>query len=240
MSTTTNEEEEGKNYSSAIAVNSQFPEKKNVFMVAVPKYHENLFKHINDHHEWLADTEIFDVKARTSGKITHWRRKIISKEDKNKLNDLINKLKLEKSELFIDPEYFPKPHHVSTKSFINEFIKSKGIANHYTFTTYYRVTVFPEGVDPKVYPLIGINPETKESIIDSDDKRQEYLIIPLLVRLKRGKTLNQNKAIEYTSKNEDGTWNYEIKNISQVCFKRDDMVLLADEGVNEETQESTE
>ena len=212
-----------------------FPENRSVYIVAVPKYHENLFKHVKEYHDWLAGSVIDANISKDTNKnsLDHWRKKINSKGDMDKLEQLITDLKAEKSELFIDASYYAKPTHVSIKSYINEFIKSKGIANHYTFSTYYRVSVFPMDADFRTYPPVIAIDEKSGEPIRAPDERQEYLIVPLLIRLKRDKTIDQNKSIHYKGKNEDtGLWDYEVKNINAWYFKKD--AVVEDEEYDEE------
>lgn len=155
--------------------------KKPVYIIAVPKYHEKLYKHLENAHEWLSETTGINHK-KYSGK------KINNKEDFEKLEKLILDLRTEKSELFMDEDFHPKPVHQSIVHYIEDFLKTKGVSNHYTFTHYYRVTVFPFGTrDYDEYVSTVSNKE--------EDARQEYLIVPLLIRLKQGKTFEQSKMV---------------------------------------------
>ena len=211
-----------------------FPEKRRVYIIAVPKYHENLFKHIENNHKWFSSSIVDPGRMGKPDKnvVQHWTKKINTEEEFDKLQSIINDLREEKSELFIDQNYYAKPRGVSIKSYIMEFIKSKSIANHYTFSNYYRITVFPFGADINTYPpQIGTDKETGRPIY-APDERQEYLIIPLLIRLKQGKTYEQNKSISYIQKS-DGTWDYEVNNINHHHFKRDP----EPEGLDERTRQ---
>lgn len=154
--------------------------KKPVFIVAVPKYHERLYKHLEEADEWLSDTTGINHK-KYSGK------KINNKEDFDKLEKLILDLRTEKSELFIDEDFHPKPVQQSIVHYIEDFLKTKGVNNQYTFTHYYRVTVFPFGT--RDYD------EYVSTVPKEEDSRQEYLIVPLLIRLKQGKTFEQSKMV---------------------------------------------
>lgn len=201
----------------------EFTENKRVYMVAVPKYHENLYKHLKNSHDWLAD-HFVDASMNNDDAhrnvMDHWNKRINDEKEFNKLEKLIQILREEKSELFIDQSYYEKPRGTSLKSYISEFIKSKGIANHYTFSSFYRVTVFPYGANMNYYPQISEN-EDGEPIYAPKDERQEYIIIPLLIRLKRGKTYSQNKSLGYVKNKEDGSWDYTVNEIPRDCFKRD-------------------
>lgn len=163
-----------------VLVRHDLSNRKPVFIIGVPKYHERLYKHIENAHEWLSDTNGINNK-KYSGK------KINNKEDFDKLQNLIMALRTEKSELFLDEDYHPKPSGQTIASYIQDFLKTKGIHTQYTFTHYYRVTVFPFGTkDFDEY----VRTVTKE-----EDARGEYLIVPLLIRLKRGKTFEQSKMV---------------------------------------------
>lgn len=156
---------------------------KPVYIIAVPKYHENLYKHIEKAHKWLAETETHHQKSREY----NWNaKKITTKEDFDKLNKLILDLRTEKSELFIDTEYHPKQYNQTLMSYIDDFLRSKSINTHYVFNHFYRVTVYPFGENVDSY----LRTVSKDS-----DSRQEYIIVPLLIRLKRGKTFSQSKRI---------------------------------------------
>lgn len=157
---------------------------KPVYMIAVPKYHENLFKYIEKAHEWLAESEVHSTRMKwTEGFYT---KKITKKEDYDRLEKLIFDLRTEKSELFIDKEFHPKPRDQSMVSYVEDFIKSKTINTHYTFKNFYRITVYPFGENVDSY----LRTVSKES-----DTRKEYIIIPLYIRMKRGKTFSQSKRV---------------------------------------------
>lgn len=196
-----------------------FPENRRVYIIAVPKYHENLFKHVQKNHDWLSKSIVDPGRMGNPDKnvIQHWTKKINSKEEFDKLERMIADLREEKSEIFIDQSYYAKPRGVSIKSYIIEFIKSKSIANHYTFSNYYRITVFPYGADVDNYPPKNGPKDDKGNLID---ERQEYLIVPLLIRLKHGKTYEQSKTLSYTQ-NSDGSWDYKINDVNRSHFKRD-------------------
>lgn len=199
----------------------EFTENKRVHMIAVPKYHENLYRHIKNSHGWLSDHFVSSKMASDTHKnvMDHWNKRINDEEEFKKLEQLIQTLRQEKSELFIDEGYYEKPQGTSLKSYISEFIKSKGIANHYTFSDFYRVTVFPHGANTNYYPQISETADG-EPIYAPKDNREEYIIIPLLIRLKRGKTYGQNKSLGYIKK-DDGTWDYTVDDIPREYFKRD-------------------
>lgn len=143
-----------------------------VYIIAVPKYHENLYKHIENEHKWLAES------LSNTNIYTHFNKRINTEEDRQRFENLITTLRTEKSEIFIDPEYHSRPHGQSTISYIQDFLKTKGVSNYYTFTRYYHITDYGGGSDDE-----GIN------------NKKEYIIVPLLIRLKRGKTYDQSKRV---------------------------------------------
>jgi hypothetical protein len=155
-------------------------DKKPVCIIAVPVCHERLYSHIEKEHKWLSETSVNNTKR-------SWGKKINTDEEKARLEQLIMNLRTEKSEIFIDREYHPKPHNQSMVDYMNDFLRTKGVNTHYTFTSYYHVTVFPSNVKDINSYLRTVTPES--------DTREEYLIIPLLIRLKRGKTFEQSKMV---------------------------------------------
>ena len=165
---------------SKFLVKHDLSNRKPVFIIAVPKYHERLYKHLEQADEWLSDTKGINNK-KYSGK------KINNKEDFDKLQNLIMALRTEKSELFMDEDYHPKPSGQTIAQYIEDFLKTKGVNTHYTFTQYYRVTVFPFGTQNF--------DEYVNTVSKEEDARGEYLIVPLLIKLKRGKTFEQSKMV---------------------------------------------
>jgi hypothetical protein len=170
--------------------NHNLPNKTPVFIVAVPRCHENLFQIIKDNHQWLAESESFKMNQKDQ-EITYNKR-INNEQDLAKLNKIIQDLRTEKSELFIDESYHPKPSDMKIEDYIHEFLKNKSVGTHYTFTSFYRVTVLPDGAASLTAPN------------QLWEQRQEYLIVPLYIILKRGKTYEQMKTLSY---NEDGSYN---------------------------------
>lgn len=175
------------------------PNKRNC-IIAVPKYHENLFDKLKTRHDWLAETQ---GDPRSGGK--HWNKRVKTPEDLAILNQLISDLRTEKSELFIDNTFHRKPKQLPIREYINEFLRVKGVFNYYTFITWYRVTVYPES---------GIDPEECAAL-----ERKEYLIIPLYIRLKKNKVYDQFKSIHYL--NPSGT-EYDVRKVNPLHFLRDD------------------
>ena len=158
--------------------------KKPVYIIAVPKYHERLYKHIENAHEWLVQT----VKH---GSTKHrYGKKINTDEDRKRLEKLIQDLRTEKSEIFIDKEYHPKPANQSMTAYIDDFLRSKGVNTQYAFVNFYRITVFPSNIKD-IDEYLSSTDFSK----DQDDVREEYLIVPLLIRLKRGKSHSQSKMV---------------------------------------------
>lgn len=175
-------------------------ENKRNCIVGIPRYHENLFEIIKNNHDWLAETEPYNPKNKVS---RSYRRKIMTPQDLDKINKIIQDLRDVKSELFIDPEFHRKPRYVSIPNYISEFLRIKGIFNYYTFTSWYRITIFPESGDEEC----------------KDGGRREILLIPLYIRLKKNKTYEQLKSIHYI--NDSGT-EYEVKPVNAKHFLRDD------------------
>ena len=169
--------------------NHNLPNKTPVFIVAVPRCHENLFQIIKDNHEWLAESESFKMNQKDQ-EITYNKR-INNEQDLAKLEQIIRDLRTEKSELFIDESYHPKPSDMKIEDYIHEFLKNKSVGTHYTFTSFYRVTVLPDGAASLTAPN------------QLWEQRQEYLIVPLYIILKRGKTYEQMKTLSY---NPDGSY----------------------------------
>ena len=157
------------------------------YMIAVPRCHENLFNHIRKNHEWLSSGGASEEKGRE----TIFQKKITTQEDLDRLENLIQDLRLEKSEIFIDDSYHAKPIPMRIQDYVADYLKNKSVHTYYTFKSFYRITVFPVGTDIRNGP----NPLW--------DQRKEYLIIPLYIILKRGKTYDQMKTLSY---NDDGTF----------------------------------
>jgi len=63
-------------------------------------------------------------------------------------------------------------------------------------------------------------------------QRQEYLIIPLFIILKRGKTYDQMKVLSY---NEDGTYN--VNNVNPKHFWRVNPSLTDEEEIEKKNKE---
>lgn len=158
---------------------SKFPINKPVFILAAPVYHQNLYKHIEKMHDWLAETRI-------NSESRHYHKKINNEKEFNKLESLIKDLRLENSELFIDPEFHPKRLHQSLVEYLNDFLRYKAVNTQYTFTNFYRITVYPYNIhDFSSYPVS----------LDHDDERREYIIIPLLINIKKGKSHSQHRIV---------------------------------------------
>lgn len=172
------------------------PENTPTYMIAVPRCHENLFNHIRQNEEWLSEGGM-SVDYNKQQEIVY-QKKITTQKEKDKLDNLIRDLRLEKSELFIDDSYHPKPSNMKMQDYVSEFLRNKSVHTYYTFKSFYRVTVFPPGTDI----TNGRTPEW--------DQRQEYLIIPLYIILKRGKTYDQMKTLSYD--NDKGTFKVEKVN----------------------------
>lgn len=184
-------------------------ENKRNCVLGIPRYHENLFQIIRDNHEWLAETEPHNVKNKT---VKSFRRKIKTPEDLSRINKIVEDLRTVKSELFIDPTFHKKPRYVSIPNYISEFLRIKGIFNYYTFTNWYRITIFPESGDPECV---------------ADGEKREMLLIPLYIRLKKNKTYEQLKSIHYSSTG------YEVKPVNANHFLRDDSGKV--QGIDEDS-----
>lgn len=188
-----------------ITIPLNLPTDKNTFIIAIPRCRENLFQIIRDNHEWLSES----VSQKTSNQ-TVFLKKINTQEEYDRLQNLIKQLRAVGSELFIDPEFHPKPPDQKTSDYILEFIKNKNVGTQYTSKSFYRITVFPFGFDYTQHiPSPDEDPERRKKLIEILDLRQEYLIVPLFIILKKGKTYEQMRVLSY---NPDGTFNVEKVN----------------------------
>jgi hypothetical protein len=200
--------------------NHNLPNKTPVFMIAVPRCHENLFQIIKDNHQWLAESESFKMNQKDQ-EITYNKR-INNEQDLAKLNKIIQDLRTEKSELFIDESYHPKPTVMKTEDYIHEFLKNKSVGTHYTFTSFYRVTVLSENASLTAPNHLW-------------EQRQEYLIVPLYIILKRGKTYEQMKTLSY---NPDGSYNVNRVNPYHFYKMDDNSVSTRGEVIEEEERKN--
>jgi len=189
MSNTTVEENTNKNIDYSLY---NLPLKTPTYIVAVPRCHENLYQIIKNNHQWLAESESFKMYQKDQ-EVTYTKRIHNKGPDFDRLQKIIQSLRQEKSELFIDDAYHAKPLDMKMEDYIHEFLKNKSVGTHYTFTTFYRVTVLPA----EVASLTAAPNQLWEL-------RQEYLIVPLYIILKRGKTYEQMKTLSY---NPDGSFN---------------------------------
>lgn len=183
------------------------------YIIAVPKYHENLYKYVQKNFEWLQQS-----KNNTKKYGTHYRRKVKTPEDLAILQGMINDLRTEKSELFLDPEFHIKPRTLPTREYINEFLRIKGIFSYYTFMGWYRITVYKESGDEYCNELKTYRDKMSYKTWQ-EYPRREYLVVPLLIRLKKNKVFDQFKSIHYT--NASGT-EYEIRSVNPHHFLKDD------------------
>jgi hypothetical protein len=202
--------------------NHNLPNKTPVFIVAVPRCHENLFQIIKDNHQWLAESESFKMNQKDQ-EITYNKR-INTQEDLTKLEQIIQSLRNEKSELFIDESYHPKPSDMKIEDYIHEFLKNKSVGTHYTFTSFYRVTVLPDGA-------ASLTTAATTPPSQLWEQRQEYLIVPLYIILKRGKTYEQMKTLSY---NPDGSYNVNRVNPYHFYKMDDSSVSTRGEVIEEE------
>jgi len=186
------------------------------FMIAVPRYHENLFQIIRDNHDWLSGSGA----SRRSDRETIYQKRINTQEDREKLERLIVALRTEKSELFIDKEYHPKPYEMKIQDYVAEFIKNKSVNTQYTFKSFYRIIVLPDGAEF----------DTENEYILS--QRREYLIIPLFIILNKGKTYDQMKVLSY---NDDGTYN--VNSVNPKHFWRVAPELTDEEEIDRKNKE---
>lgn len=173
---------------------------KNNCVIGVPMYHDNLYQVIRDNEKWLQESR---SNSSRRGKFTSYTKQIRTPEDLQKIMKIIKDLREIKSELFIDFTFHKKPHYVSIANYVTEFIRIKGIYNYYTFLHWYRITIHPESGDE----------ECKQ-----DGKKRELIIIPLLIRIKKNKSYEQLKSINYI--NTSGT-EYEVKPINTRYFLKD-------------------
>lgn len=114
-------------------------------------------------------------------------------------------------EYFHTPDYPPKPNKTNIKDYIDGYLKAYNINSNYTFTSYHRISV-----DLDMDEDLTDVPKEQHNHL-----REEYLIIPLYIRLKEFKDFDQMKVIEYckkTSSNPDG---FVVKPVNRKFFKRD-------------------
>jgi hypothetical protein len=206
--------------------NHNLPNKTPVFIVAVPRCHENLFQIIKDNHQWLAESESFKMNQKDQ-EITYNKR-INTQEDLTKLEQIIQSLRNEKSELFIDESYHAKPSDMKIEDYIHEFLKNKSVGTHYTFTSFYRVTVLPDGA-------ASLTTAATTPPSQLWEQRQEYLIVPLYIILKRGKTYEQMKTLSY---NPDGSYNVNRVNPYHFYKMDDSSVPTRGEVIEEEERKN--
>jgi hypothetical protein len=88
------------------------------------------------------------------------------------------------------------------EDYVAEFIKNKSVGTHYTFKHIYSIVVYPFHFDYSSPVPEGDHERFKW--LELMNQRREYIIIPLYIILKRGKTLDQMKTLSY---NEDGSYN---------------------------------
>jgi hypothetical protein len=171
------------------------------YIIGVPRCHENLFQIVRDNHKWLST----GGESRNAGREKVFLKKINTLEEFEQLEGIIKALRTVNSELFIDSDYHPKPLTMRLEDYIAEFLKNKSVGNHYTFKTFYRVTVYPFGFDYD-QPLPDPENEPERRIIYENTmaERRDYLIVPLYIILKKGKTYDQMKSLSY---NDDGSFN---------------------------------
>lgn len=181
-------------------------------VIGVPRYHENLFKVIRDNENWLTQHI-----SRIPNAVVY-RQKVKTPEDLKTLEKIILDLRTVGSELFIDFQFHRKPFGVSIRDYITEFLRNKGIYSYYTFVNWYRITVYPESGEED---LVN-NPSTIKIDKNGNEYRvtnkKEVLIIPLYIRLKKNKTYEQLRMINY----KDATGkNYEIQKVNPHHFIKD-------------------
>jgi hypothetical protein len=172
----------------------QVPANVPTYILGVPVYHENLYRLVDQ--KWLGGV----VGGYNKNNIII--KRINTEEDFEKLESMIDALRTEKSELFIDPEYRPKPSNMKIEDYVAEFIKNKSVGTHYTFKHIYSIVVYPSHFDYSSPVPEGDHERFKW--LERMNQRREYIIIPLYIILKRGKTLDQMKTLSY---NEDGSYN---------------------------------
>jgi hypothetical protein len=90
-----------------------------------------------------------------------------------------------RGEVMYTENFPPKPTEMKIVDYIDSFVKSKGVSNHYTF------------VLTKCIRIVARIINAEKDIVE------DIFIVPLYVRLKQGKTLDQMKSIEY---NPDGSY----------------------------------
>lgn len=186
-------------------------------VIGVPRYHENLFKVIRDNEDWLTEHI-----SRIPNAVVY-RQKVKTPQDLKRLETIIQDLRTVGSELFIDFQFHRKPFGVSIRNYITEFLRNKGIYNYYTFVNWYRITVYPESGEED----LSLNPTTIKVDKNGNDYRitnkKEILIVPLYIRLKKNKTYEQLRIINYTD--ETGK-HYDIKRVNPHHFIKDDPEIM--------------
>ena len=186
-------------------------------VIGVPRYHENLFKVIRDNENWLTEHI-----SRIPNAVVY-RQKVKTPQDLKRLETIIQDLRTVGSELFIDFQFHRKPFGVSIRNYITEFLRNKGIYNYYTFVNWYRITVYPESGEED----LSLNPTTIKVDKNGNDYRitnkKEILIVPLYIRLKKNKTYEQLRMINYTD--ETGK-HYDIERVNPHHFIKDDPEIM--------------
>lgn len=186
-------------------------------VIGVPRYHENLFKVIRDNEDWLTEHI-----SRIPNAVVY-RQKVKTPQDLKRLETIIQDLRTVGSELFIDFQFHRKPFGVSIRNYITEFLRNKGIYNYYTFVNWYRITVYPESGEED----LSLNPTTIKVDKNGNDYRitnkKEILIVPLYIRLKKNKTYEQLRMINYTD--ETGK-HYDIERVNPHHFIKDDPEIM--------------
>lgn len=186
-------------------------------VIGVPRYHENLFKVIRDNEDWLTEHI-----SRIPNAVVY-RQKVKTPQDLKRLEKIIQDLRTVGSELFIDFQFHRKPFGVSIRNYITEFLRNKGIYNYYTFVNWYRITVYPESGEED----LSLNPTTIKVDKNGNDYRitnkKEILIVPLYIRLKKNKTYEQLRMINYTD--ETGK-HYDIERVNPHHFIKDDPEIM--------------
>lgn len=186
-------------------------------VIGVPRYHENLFKVIRDNENWLTQHI-----SRIPNAVVY-RQKVKTPQDLKILEKIILDLRTVGSELFIDFQFHRKPFGVSIRNYITEFLRNKGIYNYYTFVNWYRITVYPESGEED----LSLNPTTIKVDKNGNDYRitnkKEILIVPLYIRLKKNKTYEQLRMINYTD--ETGK-HYDIERVNPHHFIKDDPEIM--------------
>lgn len=198
-------------YSTVNADDTNMSPELPVHILCVPYINEPGFAPIEKNRKWLRNFE--DGTRNTEQRYSSLKR-ITNNQDYKRLTDML--MEIHDNALidyFHTSDYPPKPLRQSIEDYIQSFLKSRNLNSYYTYTTYMRVSVdldLEEDISDKDIP--------KEQ---HNHLKEEYLIIPLYIRLKEFKDFDQMKVIEYVKKTPSNPDGYVVKPVNRKFFRRD-------------------